>query len=330
MASIKLTPGELEAVLAVAASGSFRQAAQALNLAQGSVSSRIRHAEDVLGVKLFHRTTRKVVMTENGERLRHIAERTLAELRNVVDEFREEARLNRGRVVIGATPTLATALLPDVIRRFTRRRKGVEVVVLDNFQGRALDRVVSGAVDFAVLPLFRGDVRVRFEPLFTDEIVLVGPAQHPLLSRKSVTLEDCAAHPILAMSAQSALNAIVAEAFRAAGLNFAPAFEASETLSMLAMARAGHGVAFVSRMVVPSLNMDGLRTARLDPDGLYRRICLAVAQGRSFTPAAQSLVDEIRAAIGRMKSIVPEPPASQARTGSEARARSGAGSAVRS
>ena len=68
---INLSPADLDAFVAVAETGSFRQAAQTLGVSQPTISARIRHLEAVLGVRLFHRTTRRVVITDAGERLRN-------------------------------------------------------------------------------------------------------------------------------------------------------------------------------------------------------------------------------------------------------------------
>lgn len=89
---INLSPADLDAFVAVAETGSFRQAAQTLGVSQPTISARIRHLEAVLGVRLFHRTTRRVVITDAGERLRGRVERMVLETRALLREFREEAR----------------------------------------------------------------------------------------------------------------------------------------------------------------------------------------------------------------------------------------------
>jgi len=295
MEPISLTPAELETILAVAREGSFRAAARSLNLAQPSVSSRIRRAEDILGVPLFHRSKRGITLTDHAERLCVVAERTLQALREAVTEIRTEARQQCGRIVVGATPTIAATLLPESIRRFTEQWHNVNVVLLDNFQGQALERVVSSAVDFAIVPYFQADSRLVFEPLFADELVLVGPCGHPLFKRKYVDLRSVASSPLITMSSQSALHGIVNQAFDNQGLKFSPIYEANETLALLAMVRAGHGVAFISKMLTPLLNLSGLELARVGRGGLYRHICLASCKGRVPRPSTESLMSVVRA-----------------------------------
>jgi len=294
MRPLNISPGDLEAVLAVARSGSFRAAATVLNLAQPSVSSRVRHAEAVLGVALFHRTTRKVTITEHGERLCMLAERTLADLRAVVQEFRDDAQLKRGRVVLGATPTIAGALLPGVIKRFTRRWPGVEVILRDDFFGRALDRVLSGEVDLALTPSQKVDPRFDFEPLFKDEVLVLAPLGHPLLRHRSVSISAVAKYGVVTMSPQTAHWGLLADAFAAEHVPFKPVFQTEHVLSIIAMIKSGLGVGFVPSLLTDVLDMRALGTLPVGKTGLFRQIGLVTAHGRTLNPAAMEFRDALR------------------------------------
>src|SRR5882672_10285999 len=107
MKLINIETADLQSVLAVADLGSFRAAAASLGCSQPAITARIQRVEAILGLRLFHRTTRRVTITEAGERLRVRAERTVSELQAIVQEFNDEAQLKRGRVVLGATSTVA-------------------------------------------------------------------------------------------------------------------------------------------------------------------------------------------------------------------------------
>lgn len=285
---------DLEAVLAVAEHGSFRGAAIALNVSQPSISARIRHAEDVLGVKLFHRTTRKVTITDNGDRLRLRAEHALSELRLLTQEFRDEARLDRGRVVVGATPSIAAALLPSILERFRQKWSGIDVILRDDFLGRALDRVHTGGVDFAVTPTADNDRRFQSELLTSEEFLLIARKEHALVQRSTVTLRDAANYPLLTLRSQSATHELLRSAYTKAGLGFFPSFETDNLLSVFAMVNAGFGFAFVPTCTLALLNMNNLKVAHVVPDSLYRTISITRAKGRSLQPAALALIEVIQ------------------------------------
>ncbi len=297
MISIRLGPGDLEAILAVAERGSFRGAAEALGLSQPAVSARIRHSETVLGVKLFHRTTRKVTITEAGERLRVRAEHTVAELRALVQEFNDESQLRRGRVVVGASPSVSGTVLPSIIKRFMQRWPGIQVVLQDDFFGRDLNRLATGEVDFAVLPFQPLDRQFDFERLFIEDFLVVVLRKHPLTQKAAATIGDIAAFPLLTMPPKSAIWGTLASAFAREELAFKPAFQALNMLSLLAMVHAGLGITLLPRIVMPLLNMEALQAVPVCNADLVRHVGIVTAHGRAVQPAAAALMRICRSAL---------------------------------
>ncbi len=297
MKAIGISLAELEAILAVLQHGSFNAAADALNISPPSISARVRHAEDVLGVKLFHRTTRKVLPTEHGNRLGIRAESAITELRALLHDFKDEAQLRKGLVVIGATPAVAATVLPDVIQRFTRRWPNVEVMLRDDFFGRALERLSSGEVDFALSPFRQIDPQLEFELLYREEIVIVAPVTHPVVSRGNVDIPTLAKYPLLTMPAQSAVWNTLSDAFAAVNVPFTPAFLTLHQLTLLAMVKAGFGVTVLPRLSLRLMDMQGLATARVVAPGLYRQVGIVKAKGRAIRPAAEAFMDALRSQL---------------------------------
>lgn len=294
MKAIGISLAELEAILAVLQHGSFNAAAEALNISPPSISARVRHAEDVLGVKLFHRTTRKVVPTEHGNRLGIRAESAITELRTLLHDFKDEAQLRKGLVVIGATPTVAATVLPDVIQRFGRRWPNVEVMLRDDFFGRALERLSTGEVDFALSPFRQIDPQLEFELLYREEMVVVAPVDHPLVSRGTTEIVTLAQYPLLTMPAQSAVWHTLNDAFATENTRFSPAFLTLHQLTLVSMVKAGFGVTVLPRLSLRLMDMQGLATARLAAPGLYRQIGIVKAKGRAIRPAAEAFMDMLR------------------------------------
>jgi DNA-binding transcriptional LysR family regulator len=299
MSEINLGPRDIEAFLAVATHGNFRAAAIALGISQPAVSSRIRHAEDVLGIKLFHRTTRRVAITEHGERLRIRAEQAMSELRAVIHEFRDEARMQRGRVIIGVAPTVAAgATFLPTLEKFRRRWPGIEVIVRDDLVGRSLSRLVSGEIDFSLGPLTRTDERFAFEPLVEEEFVLVAHGNHPLFRQRSVRIAEAAKYPLLTMPAEAAARQMLSDAYEAEGLKLKPAFESHNVMTIVAMLKAGFagfGISFMPVGVVPLFNFEDLKTAQIAPKPLMRSIAITTARGRAAQPSSVALMNALRA-----------------------------------
>lgn len=291
----------LEAIVAVAEAGSFSEASNALGISQSAVSARIRSAENILGIELFHRTTRKVQITRHGARLKARAEHALADLRAMFEEFSDELRLIRGRVRVGATPTVSAILLPDIVRKFGLDYPGIQVTIHDDFFGEALERVAIGEVDFALTPVNVGvDIpNVDFEHLYTEEMVVLAPQEHPLTRENPVTLAAIARFPIVSMPERAASYHQLKQAFERVGLQFEPQMQTMHALSSIAIVRAGLAVTFVPEGLLKFLNLDRMRRLNTTEIDLGRRVAIATARDRNPQPAAAALIDLIRQQVGK-------------------------------
>ena len=166
---------QLEYFVAVARQRHFTRAAGALHVAQPSVSKQIRKLESELGTPLFHRMKGNVVLTPAGEVLLPWAERILGEVDGARAAVGELGGLQRGRLAIGATPSLCTILLPPVLRRLPchlpRHRAGAAA-------GRLRDlvrQVEDGALDLALVILPVEHAVIEATPLLNEELVLATP-----------------------------------------------------------------------------------------------------------------------------------------------------------
>ena len=116
-----------EYFLAVAEAGHFTRAAEALHVAQPSLSQQIRALERELGVPVFERTSRRVRLTAAGESLLPYARQALTAVADARRELREQRATPSGRVALGTTPTVASHLLPGWLAAFNRDVPEVEV-----------------------------------------------------------------------------------------------------------------------------------------------------------------------------------------------------------
>ncbi len=288
---INLSPADLDAFISVADTGSFRRSAELLHVSQPTISARIRHLEDALMVKLFHRTTRRVVITEAGERLRARVERMVIETRALVKEFREEANLQHGRIVIGASPSVASGFLPRVIRAFRARWPDIDVELVDDIFGQALDRVKTGEVDLAVCPYASVDKTYICEPLFTDSFQLLVPADHRLTELDKITLADFADEKLIAIPPESAAWATFRAAYTSAGQDFAPNLMTRYASTMVALVREKLGVGLLSGLDAENLNMNDLVLLPVRGVDLSRNIGIVRVNDQEMSAAAEAFRD---------------------------------------
>src|SRR5438132_7215397 len=139
--------GQLRAFLAVAHRRHFTRAARDLGIAQPSVSAHVRRLEDELGTELFHRMKGNVSLTLAGDTLLPFARRIVADVDAADAELREVGGLARGRLALGATPSLAATLLPPVLSRFHTAYPGIELAVREAGSRDLVSALEEGTVD---------------------------------------------------------------------------------------------------------------------------------------------------------------------------------------
>ena len=233
---------QLTTFIAVADCGGFRRAAEQLRRSQSAVSAQVQQLEDELGVALFHRTTRRVGLTAEGERLLARARKALAELQAGVRELRDEVELQRGRVVIGAPPTISSTRLPPIVAAFQARHPGLTVQVREDFASGIMERVRRDEVDFAVTPRTDDSQEFAFEPILRDDFLAVLPPDFPLGGRAEIAFAEIADRPFLALPAATALRRMLDDVFRDHGRVRVSIHDDMEEAQALWGELAGYGI----------------------------------------------------------------------------------------
>lgn len=295
---------QLRGFVEVADLGHFTQAAAKLHLAQPSLSRQISSLETELGAELFHRARGNISLTDAGETLLPRARRMLADADTIRAEMGELAGLQRGRVRLGATPTLCISLVAEAMAAFHAAHPGVELLLTEAGSNVLIEQLAAGTVDMALITLsdalpVAGSALVR-TPLLTEELVVVSSAEHAPVATGGIDLEALARLPLVFFAESYDLRAVTDAAFRAAGLAPTPVVEGAEMDAVLRFVERGLGVAVVPAMVL--LDRPTLRSVRLIDPRLIRTIGLAhrsdvnptraaAAMRRVITATARELVD---------------------------------------
>lgn len=285
--------GQLRCFLAVAEERHFTRAARAIGIAQPSVSVQVRRLEGELGTPLFHRSKGNIALTPAGETLIPFARRILADVDAAAAELRDVESLARGRLAVGATPSLAVTLLPAVLARFHQAHPGIDLALHEAGSVDLVSALEEGSVDIAlvILPV-RHDI-LETQPLLREQLVLAVSPSHPLARRRQIRVSDLREVPLVMFREGYDLRSSTEAACRAAG--FAPTFalEGGEMDGVLSLAAAGLGAAIVPSIVVDPAGP--LRAVRIAEPALTRTIGLAHRRERRLSRAAQELVETARA-----------------------------------
>lgn len=286
---MKMNFEQLRGFVEVARSGNFTRAAEHLHLAQPSLSRQIAALEQDLGSELFQRARGGSSLTTAGELLLPLAKRMLADAESVRRELGELAGLHRGRVRLGATPTLCISLVAEVLQAFHRSHPGIDLHLSEHGSRRLLDELAAGELDLALVTTSDAASTERFgvSPLLVEELVVISAAEaSPALTPDgTISIGRVAELPQVVFSSSYDLRGTTDAAFRAAGLVPEVVLEGAEMDAVLRFVERGLGVAIVPAMVL--VDRPGLRSARLSSPTLSRTISLARPSGVAPTAAVR-------------------------------------------
>lgn len=282
--------GQLRSFVTLAAVGHFTRAAAELHLAQPSLSRQIATLEKDLGAELFHRARGHITLTTAGESVLPLAQRMVSDAALMRREVAELAGLRRGRVDLGATPTLSVSIVAETLERFHCAYPGIDLHVTERGSRELIAELRRGALDLALIVAAdpSQDPSLTLRPLLAEELVVVSSAdQPPLTRRSSLTLAQVARQPQVIFHRGYDLRATTDAAFRAADLTPMVAVEGMEMGGALALVERGLGVAVVPAMVL--IGRPRLRSVRLVEPRLHRTVSLAHRSDVSLTHAARAL-----------------------------------------
>ncbi len=280
---------QLRGFVEVARLGHFTRAAEHLHVAQPSLSRQISTLEQELGSELFHRARGHIRLTAAGEALLPRAKRMLADADAIKVEMAELAGLQRGRVRLGAPPTLCVSLVAEAMSTFRAAHPGIDLQLTEGGTNLLMEQLAGGVLDLALItasggPPAGGASLVR-TALLTEELVVVSSAARPpVADGDAIDVERLAALPLIAFPSSYALRAATDAVFRAAAVMPSIVVEGAEMDTVLRFVERGLGVAVVPAMVL--LDRPGLRSVRLASPGLSRTVSLAHRSDVTPTRAA--------------------------------------------
>jgi DNA-binding transcriptional LysR family regulator len=268
---------QLQYFVAVAETRHFTRAADLVHVAQPSLSQQIKALERELGADLFLRARGNITLTDAGEALLPLARRILADADTARHEVLELVQLRSGRIRLGATPSLCTGLLPDVLRAFHDRYPGIRLLIEEGGSHDLVRELARGALDLAlvVLPLPSPSPALTTVELLREDLVVVSSPEAPAPGRgRTVRISDLEGERLVMFRHGYDLRELTVAACRAEGFEPDFAVEGGEMDAVLGFVRAGLGVAVVPRMVATKSGR-GLRVTPLARPGLHRTIALA-------------------------------------------------------
>ena len=222
MPELPFTLDQLRILKAIAAQGSFKKAADLLYVTQPAVSLQIQNLEKQLEITIFDRGGRKALLTEAGKLLLEYCERILNQCDETCKAIEDLNSLKGGTLIIGASQTTGTYLMPRMIGIFRQEYPDVSVQLQVHSTRRTGWSVANGQIDLAIIGgQLPSDLENLLEiiPYATDELALVLPKKHPLASKKELVKEDLYKLNFVTLDAQSTTRKVVDKLLKDSGLD---------------------------------------------------------------------------------------------------------------
>lgn len=280
---------QLRYFVAVAETRHFTHAADIVGITQPSLSKQIHVLESDLGAPLFERIRGNIGLTAAGEVLLPLAKRILADVDTARREVQELVGVRRGRVRLGATPSLATSLAPAVLRRFRDVHPNVDLRVEESGSQDLVRDLLRGELDLALIiqPATGPDPALHAEPILRDDLVVASLNPLPMAGPAGpVCLSDLADQPLVMFRQGYDLRDATLQACREAGFEPSLAVDGGEMDAVLSFVEAGLGAALVPGIVVA--RRPRLWVTPLAPPGVQRTIALARRREAESTHAARA------------------------------------------
>ncbi|GGF30130.1 LysR family transcriptional regulator [Aliidongia dinghuensis] len=232
---------QLRTLIHVAELGSLSKAADRMHIAQPALSRQMRMLEEELGVRLFDRHGRGMVLTDKGREVLAHATRVMAELEEIRASASDVAAPLTGQVAIGMPPTVADLISVPLVAAFGKAHPQAVVRLVSAYTGYLLDWLHRGEIDVAILYDPRPARSLRSQPLLVENLFLIGPPEAGFSTVRTLPFRELDGRRLLLPSTRHGLRTIVENCAAEAGITLNVAVEADSYATLKDLVRHGHG-----------------------------------------------------------------------------------------
>lgn len=300
MSDIPFSLDQLRILKAIAAEGSFKRAADSLYVSQPAVSLQVQNLEKQLNVPLFDRGGRRAQLTEAGHLLLSYGEKIITLCQETCRAIEDLQNLQGGTLIVGASQTTGTYLLPRMIGEFRKRYPDVTVQLQVHSTRRTAWSVANGQVDLAIIG---GEIPVELKDTLTtidyaeDELALILPVFHPLSRLEVIQREDLYKLKFITLDSQSTIRKVIDQVLTRCEIDTKRLQVEMELNSIEAIknaVQAGLGAAFVSVTAIEKeLQLRNLHRAKIRDVEVRRILSVILNPNRYQSKASEAFTREV-------------------------------------
>ena len=283
---------QLKAFLAIAETKTFTAGAKRVNVTQAAISMQIRQLEEEVGLQLFTRTPRRVILTEAGEYLLERARTILREHDSAVAEIAELGGVEHGRLRIGsASAEFATLQLPHILQNIKGKYPHSDISVSAGTSQTLVEKIMHGDLDIAFVSLPVDNASITTDLLFSDEIVAIAYPDHPLANQRSISSAELAREKLILGERGGNTRRMIDDFFRSANVTPNVIMELSRQEAINQMVENDLGVGTAGAKTIADEIREGrLISWKIDGAAINWELGLARLRGGYFSPIAKEFV----------------------------------------
>lgn len=287
---------QLQFYVAAAEAGSVSGAARALSISQSSVTEAIRGLEEDLGVVLFDRQARGILLTHKGSAFLRHARQILEDVATARSAFVEEAEAATGRLSLGVTSLVAGYVLSDILARYRRAFPQIELNVIEDNGDYLQHLLIGGELDVAVLltSSVKDRLALNVETLVVSPYRLWLPLGHPLAQQETITLEELAGQPLIQLMVDE-IEESTRRLTEALPVKPEVAFRTRSVEAVRSLVATGAGLAILPSLVYRPWSLEGDRIEIRDVSGDLPSVQVGLAWRRG-APLSGPALNFIRSA----------------------------------
>ena len=300
MSNLPFTLDQLKILQTISVEGSFKKAAEKLYISQPAVSLQIQNLEKQLNTPIFYRDKRKAYLTETGELLRKYCDRILSLCEETCRALDELETFQSGALVIGASQTTGTYLMPRLIGIFRHKYPHISVELQVHSTRRISWAVANGQIDLAIVggevPNELNDT-LEITSYAEDELALILPVSHPFSSLEYIRKEDLYRLRFIALDTQSTIRNVIENTLTQNGIDssyFKIEMELNSIEAIKNAVQSGLGAAFVSVSAISKeLELDMLHWAKIEGITIKRTLSIIINPKRYHSNVTKLFKEEI-------------------------------------
>ena len=283
---------QLKAFLAIAETKTFTAGARRVNITQAAISMQIKQLEDEVGLRLFTRTPRRVILTEAGEYLLDRARKILREHDTAIAEIAELGGVEHGRLRIGsASAEFATHQLPQILQGIRGKYPSADIAVTAGTSNALVDKIMHGEIDIAFVSLPVDNSSITTELLFSDEIVAIAHPTHQMGHEKFISAAALAGEKLILGERGGNTRRMIDDFFNAANVKPNIVMELSRQEAINQMVEANMGVGTAGAKTIADEIRDGrLISWMIEGAEINWDLGLARLRGGYFSPIEKEFV----------------------------------------